>query len=52
MALMALPLQYVPKGKGWLTVNLDNWKGVTVTLGPDKIHLTAADVFAALKETP
>ncbi len=48
-ALLALPLQYVPKGKGWLTVDLNNWSGVTVKHGKDEIHFTAADVFAALK---
>ncbi len=49
MAVMALPLQYMPKGKGWLTIDLNQWSGVTVKHGTQEIHMTAADVFAALK---
>jgi len=50
-AVMALPLQYQPKlGKGWLTIDLNQWTGITVKHGTRELHFTAADVFAALEE--
>ena len=56
VALLAAPMAQAEvigqgKRKGHLTVPLDQWETLTVELGGKSVTLTAADIFAALKET-
>lgn len=53
LAVLALPLgarTALGTTAGWLTIPLDQWKGLTITHKGKKIHLRAEDVFAALSE--
>lgn len=53
LALLAIPLgswRAFAVEAGWLTIPLDQWKGLTITHKGKKIHLRAEDVFAALSE--
>jgi len=37
-------------GPAWLTIDLNQWSGLTVVYRNQEIHLRAQDVFDALKE--
>ena len=53
LAVLAAPLGYYKAfaaQAGWLTIDLDNWKGIHVVKGNEVIELTAADIFKALAE--
>ena len=39
-----------PLKPAWLTVDLNQWDGITFKHGKETIHFTAEDVFEALKE--
>lgn len=39
----------LPVGKAHLTVDLDNWTGITFALGEDRVTYTGRDIFNALR---
>ncbi len=52
LALLAMPLGYFKAfaaEKGRLTINLDQWQGIDITHQGRTLHVTAAEIFAALK---
>lgn len=53
LAVLCIPLgswRALAANAGWLTINLDQWAGMTVTHKGQKVQLRAEDIFAALKE--
>jgi len=58
LAVLALPLARFARaqavtatpGPAWLTIDLNQWNGLTVVYRNQEIHLRAQDVFDALKE--
>ena len=55
LAVLSLPLADVRvfgqnTSRGHLTIPLDQWKTVSVTFGGERIELTTAEIFAALKK--
>ena len=57
VALLSLPLSFMlavqARAQGhraWLTIDLEQWRGIEVTLGKETVVLTAQDIFEALKE--
>lgn len=53
LAILSTPLAYyrtLEARGGWLTLDLNQWSGMTVKLGKQKVDITAADIMAALQE--
>ena len=53
LAVLAAPLGYYKAfaaQAGWLTIDLDQWKGIQVFRGKDAVEVTSADIFNALQE--
>ncbi len=57
-ALMTFPLGYyrafaqaaLPTGRATLTVDLAQWRGITVKLGKRETFISSEEIFAALEE--